>query len=433
MTDLDGTRRRFGRHRHWHALALAVCLLAAAVTWGIGTAQSHTLDSATSAAVLLQTPTPVATATLDSKEQLERLKLREEVTQLVQQNGRFDSPLGWLLALAPFLTVIIGVVTLGAALKKQSDDLATAQQAASAAAEQWRAEFREQQRAEADKSQQWREEFRRQQEQDRESQEREVLRRFDETLTQVSANISSDKLALRLNAAASLGLFVKERYRDFHGDLLKILIANLKSKPEHAVAGLLRGHLSKTLRLLFEEGRDLDAGVDERLDLTGLDLYRFNIAGLQVPDAVTVDLAFSNLRDADFRDTRLFRARGGEAQLDGAHFTRAFLNEARFNKARTERAPASFHSTRLISATFKEAQLARADFRQAHLQGARFDLADLSGAHFEEADLADAYFRGTTFDGPALRSLALGAHRWRQAHFDPDVVAELERLSGAAN
>ena len=433
MTDLDSTLRRSGRRRHWHALALAACLMAAVATWGMGTARSHTLGSAASAVVLNQTPTPGPTATLEPKEELERLKLREEVTQLVEENRRSDSPLGWLLAFAPFLTVIIGVITVGASLKKQSDDLATAQQAASAAAEQWRAEFREQQRAEADKSQQWREEFRRQQEQDRESREREVLRRFDETLTQVSANISSDKLALRLNAAASLGLFVKERYRDFHGDLLNILIANLKSKPDHAVAELLRGHLSKTLRMIFEEGHDLDGDVDDRLDLTGLDLYRFRIAGLRVPDAITVDLAFSNLRDADFRDTRLFRARGGEALLDGAHFTRAFLDEARFNKARTERAPASFHATRLVSATFKQAQLANADFRQAHLQGARFDLADLSGAHFEEADLADAYFRGTTFDQPALRSLALGARRWRQAHFDPEVVAELEKLSGAAS
>jgi hypothetical protein len=54
-------------------------------------------------------------------------------------------------------------------------------------------QFREQQRQEAAKSQQWRDAFHRQQEQDRETREKEGLRRFEETLARVSEDLSSDK------------------------------------------------------------------------------------------------------------------------------------------------------------------------------------------------------------------------------------------------
>lgn len=396
----------------------------------IGGAAASPPPASTSSGVLAATPSP--TPTLGTKDELERQKLQGEITKLAQENARYDSAVGWLLALAPFLTVVVGVLTLGATLKKQSGDLVRANEAAATAAQQWREEFHEQQKAEAEKARQWRETFDRQQQQDRESREKEVLRRFDETLTHISADLASDKLPLRLHGAASVGLFVKERYSDVHSDLLTLIIASLKSQPEHAVAGLLRGHLSRTLRLLCREGRDAAAEIGDRLDLTGLDLYRLSIPGLALPKDITIDLAFATLRDADLRDTRLFRARGGEAELGGAHFTRAFLDEARFNKAKAATAPAYFHASSLVSATFKEATLPRADLRQARLQGARFDRAILSGARFEGADLADAYFLGSTFDEGALLSIATGAKRWRQAHFDPSVAARLEQLSGSS-
>lgn len=223
---------------------------------------------------------------------------------------------------------------------------------------------------------------------------------------------------------------LKERYDDVLGDLLIIVLASLKSKPDHVVAGLLRSHLGRTLRLLFDKDGDR-VELGDVLDLTGLDLYRLDLSGLVVPDRITVDLAFANLRDANLRQTRLYRARGGEAQLDGARFSRAMLDEARFNKATAVKSPVILHATSLVSATFKDAVLPRADLQQARLQGARFDRAVLTGARFEEADLADTYFPGATFDDGALLSIATGARRWRQAHFDRVVADRLEQLSAA--
>lgn len=357
-------------------------------------------------------PTVVATPSPSpGTDELERRKLEQEIRQLELENDRTSGPMGWFLAVGPFVTVVVGVLTLGATLWKQSHDLAAARRNSDEQASQWRAEFL------------------RIQELDRANRVTEHLRRFDERISAVAGDLGSDSPTLRLNGAAALGLFVKARNHDLHCDLLNIVVANLKAGPEHAVSDLLRGHLTKLLRLLFDPGRALDPDLGDRLDLTGVDLYRLDLHGLDLRGTVVLDVAFSDLTHANLRETRLFRARGGEAVLDHAHFSRARMDEARFNKAKVTKAPAYFHETSLVSATFDDAVLPGSDFRRARLQGAKFRRADLRGAHFEEANLADAYFQGAVFDEATLRSIARGARNWRKAWFDPAVLASLVALS----
>jgi uncharacterized protein YjbI with pentapeptide repeats len=272
------------------------------------------------------------------------------------------------------------------------------------------------------------------QEADAEARRKEEYRRFDEQITQVATSISSDNLRLQLNGAATLGLFIKDRYPDLHGDLLNIVTANLKNAPgkqslDPAVGDLLCVQLAKLLRFLFAQGRPIDASVGDRIDLTDMRLYRLDLHGLHLPEDVHLDLAFSEVRRGNFKDATIRRARGLQVVLDHTHFTGATMTEARFNKARATDGAVAFHDTTLVSATFNDAILPGAEFQKARLQGARFRGAVLCGARFEEANLADAYFEGAIFDEPALRSIALGAERWRDAHFDPPIARELEGIS----
>ncbi len=409
-------------------IASAVLVLSVSVPWVALAAGVETSPAAHGPAATNSQPVAAGDTPSPDADELERRKLQQEIRQLELGNDRAAGPLGWLLTVGPLVTVLIGVITLGAALWKQSRDLAAARTSADDQAAQWRAELTQQQRAESEKAAQWRAELLRLQELDRENRVNEQVRRFDERISAVAANLGSDNPALRLNGAAALGLFTKPRYHDLHCDLLNIVVANLKAKPEDAVSDLLRGHLARLLRLLFEPGR-VDPGVGDRLDLTRLNLYRLDLHGLDLRGQVTMDLAFSTLTLANFRECNLFRARGGEAELDRAHFSRAKMDEARFNKA-TLTQPAYFHETSLVSATFDDAVLPGTDFQRARLQGAKFRRAVLRGAHFEGANLADAYFTEAVLDEAALRSIATGAANWRQARFDPGARERLEALSG---
>lgn len=366
------------------------------------------------------------------KEELERQKLEEEVRQLRLANSRSEGWLGDFLPFAPFVTVLVAVGTLAAALWKQSKDATGARLAAAAEAARWRADFVRQQETEAAKNEQWRLEFVRQQQLDRANAEQKALGRFDETLSRISAQISSDTPGLSLNGAAALGLFVKPRYQDLHSDLLRIIVASLKAAPKKEVGDLLRDDLGRVLGLLFASGQ-ANPDVPSPLDLTNLNLQRLDLQGLQLPKGAVLDLAFATLDDADFSEMTMARARGIKVKLDGARFSRTNMNEARFNKAHAMEKPVHFHDTTLVSATFDDAMLPRAEFQRARLQGAKFRRCDLRGARFEGANVSDAYFQYANLDGAALRSIALGAHNWSKAHFDPADLARIEAIAAAAH
>jgi len=384
-------------------------------------------------------PSPVvagsqaATQTTGSarQEELQQQKLEQEIRKLRLENDRAQGALGWLLAVGPFVTVLVGVGTLAWTLFKQSRDLVEARRTSDQQAKQWRDEFSSRQKQEAEKAEQWRQEFLRQQQAAEQERHREELRRFDEHLSSLVTNIGSDNQAVRLNATAALSFFVKEEYPDLHCDLLNVIVANLKAAPEPAVGDLLRRHLAKTLRMLFADGRELDSNIGDRLDLTRVDLYRIDLSGLDLRNKVLLDLAFAKLRHANLRDAKINEVKGGEAILDGAHFSRAHMNRARFDKATAVSDRVRFHGTRLVGATFVGAQLPNAEFQQARLQSAHFKDAILTGAQFEGADVADADFKGATLDDRAVASLSR-AQRWRKAHFEEAVREQLVRLSEGA-
>ena len=398
--------------------------LAAAAPIVVPAAAPSAVSAAVPIVVAAAVPTAVPATTLDD---LEQQKLEEEIRQLRLANEQASGWFAGLLPLAPFLTVLIAVFTLAGALWKQSSDVVSARMASEAETKRWREEFTEQQLLEATKAQQWREEFTRQQELDRDEAEQEHLGRFDEALSRISTQISSDNPGLSLNGAAALGVFAKERYQDLHVDLLRIVVANLKSAPPDDVSDLLRGHLSRVLQMLFAPGRTLNGDLPVPIDLTELNLNRLDLRGLHLPPSGALDLAFANLSE-----TRMPRVRGYKAQLNGTRFSRAVLTEARFNRAHAEKKAAIFHQSTLVSATFDDAALPGAEFQRASLQGGKFRRCVLTGAQFEGADVADAYFQDAQFDDAALRSIALGARNWQgNTHFDADVMQRMLQIAAA--
>lgn len=407
--------RRTARHRSLVVAVLCgLATLALLPALGLSSAAEPSGVVRPGAAEATETPGPDA----PGLEDLEREKLRQEIRKLENENDRTSGVLGWMLAFAPFVTVLVAVGSLAGTLHRQSRDAAEARRLSEEEARRWRADFLAKQEAEA------------------EARREEEYRRFDEQLTRVATSISSDNLRLQLNGAATLGLFIKDRYPELHCDLLNIVTANLKRTPgrtvDPAVADQLCVQLAKLLRFLFADGRPVDPSVGDRIDLTHMRLYGLDLHGLHLPEDVHLDLAFSEVRRGNLKDATIIRARGGRAVLDHTHFTDTVMREARFNGARAVDGPVAFHGTTLVSATFEDAVLPAAEFEKARMQGARFRRAVLCGARFEEADLADAYFEGAIFDEAALRSIALGAKRWRNAHFDPPIARELERISSEA-
>lgn len=351
------------------------------------------------------TPTPSVTVTsgevtpstdqsnaVPSMAELARSKLGEEIRQLQLANSKAEGFLAEFLPLAPFVTVLVAASTLVAALWKQSSDARAIREKAAA-----------------------------------DGIQRE-LARFDDTLNRISAQISSDNPGLSLNGAAAIGIFLKPRYQDLHSDLLRIIIANLKASPKVEVTYLLRDDLAKVLKMLFLEGKP-NPDVPSPLNLTHLHLYRLDLHGLKLPENATLDFAFATLDDANLSEMTMARARGFKAKLDAARFSRTIMTEARFNGAHATVKPVHFHETRLVSATFDDALLPGAEFQQAKLQGAKFRRCDLRGARFEGADVNDAYFQGAILDEVALRSIALGAHNWLSAHFDPVAFERIKEIS----
>jgi uncharacterized protein YjbI with pentapeptide repeats len=349
------------------------------------------------AALLLSPARPAAGQVSDpTKQRLQNEKLENEIRKLRLENERSSSLFGAILALAPFVTVLVAVTGVGLTLWKQLTE-----------------------------STQSRREAMRQQELDREQRERESLRRFDESYGQAVQNLAADSRALQVSAAVSLMSFLKSRYEEFHPDILALLIAHLKLDREEAVNKLLVQAFERAIRL--EPARQA-LGCD--LDLARAQLSHVNLESveLSVPGgACTVDFAFANLSHATLVDVALWRARGYGANLDGARLSRANLQEARLNKVSA--CDARLHGTILISATLKDSDLQRSEFCQARMQSAHLEGANLAKTRFEGANLSDAYFTGAKGLEPVVLKTITRANNWRNAHFDDDTAELLHAIA----
>lgn len=313
-----------------------------------------------------------------TQDKLEAEKLRQEIRKLEIENRRLNSPWETLSSYATLLTAIVAVAGVFVTIWKQ---------------------FLERQR-------------------DREQREAESRRRIDEKFSSIIADIGSDNTSLQVSATISLMTFLRDEYAEFHEQVYLILLANLKVKHKLQVNRLLIQAFSKALRLRIASADD----PLEEYDFTNTNLYRIDLSGMALKN---VDVAFAELELANMERSNLFRMKGYETNFKKAQFTDAKLIEARLAKANLEEA--HFHRANLVAATLKETNLQGAQFFQAKLQSAHFEKADLRGARFEEADLNDTYFTGATFNTPALQSICRAFH-WEQAHFDDDVLAQLQAM-----
>lgn len=329
-------------------------------------------------------------------QRLQQRKLLAEIRQLEQQIEQNRGLPAVLLRFGPLATAVAAVVTAGVGVNK------------------YLAEERNR-----------RNEEQRQREADRRQREAESLRRFDEAFAQSLGHLGSESERERAAGAASLNVFLKPRYRELAGDILPVLVANLKLEQPAVVRDLLRGGFERALRLYTEE-RSED-WIPE-LDLTHTDIQRVNLEGVNL-EGMTLDVAFADLRRANLTGLDLRGLLGYGVDLREARLSRANLQEARLNAASAD--GALFHEARLVSATFEqEASLVGAEFHQALLQSSHFEGADLTGAQFQQANVNDAFFSGATFDEPALRTLLRTRDgSWRQAHLDKEAQASLEALA----
>jgi uncharacterized protein YjbI with pentapeptide repeats len=149
-------------------------------------------------------------------------------------------------------------------------------------------------------------------------------------------------------------------------------------------------------------------------DLTGADLYRMNLAGVDFSGAILprADFSHSDLSGADFSGANLGDSllRGvtarktnfagadmngaelQEADLDGANFTGTDLSYAILKKASLEEIEAK--KSLWAVANLSEARMKKANLEEADLSGAILYQADLSGANLKLASLKNVRARG---------------------------------------
>ena len=265
----------------------------------------------------------------------------------------------------------------------------------------------------------------RQQAADRRQRIVEYRQNLDQKFAATVTNLGQESHSIQASAAVSLVTFLKTDYEDFHEQVFHILLANLKLIHDPVVMRLLVAGFEKSIRKLALKDRYAD-GI-KNIDLTKAFLYRADLSELKLPE---LDIAFADARHANFRKAILFRAFGGEANLERAQFFGAEMDEARFQLANMTRA--NFNAARLVSANFNHATLNQAQFNRAKLQGAHFREAKLYGAKFDEANLSDTYFIKAHLDDKALRSIMRTA-TWRNAHFNEKDRNRLEMFSSSGS
>lgn len=265
--------------------------------------------------------------------------------------------------------------------------------------------------------------------------EEESLRRFDARLNSAIERLGSESPSLQTNAAAELCLYIKHRYRDFHTDLLQVLLANLKlaqlKEVGSTAAGILRLDLQQLLRLILADRKHYE-DLPWYLDLSRASLRKLDISNLNLHDIAT-DVAFSDLSEARLAGANLTRLRGYKVNLRKAFCLGANLKEARLDHAHAQ--GALMDEATLVSATLRHANLTNVKFRQARMQEVQLERAKLAGADFTNANITNAYFRDATFDDAALETI-LDATGWdarNNAHrnFNDDVWELLQERKEA--
>jgi uncharacterized protein YjbI with pentapeptide repeats len=249
----------------------------------------------------------------------------------------------------------------------------------------------------------------------------EAKRRVEDQFAANLAQLGADGTAEKAGAAASIVTYLAPSYKSFHHQVRVAVLTNLKLPQEEPVR--------KLLARVYVEAMHSDQEIDQfERDLSNAKLGNTDLRDLELKEA---DLAFADLHNSDLAGCNLFRARGHSVNLGRARICAdggdpPSLIEVRFKDAKCRKA--DFSGAILVNAHMKGADLRRATFYGCHLQAAHFEGADLTEARFHQADLADTHFTGATLDRVCKKSISR-ALRWRKAHFDPGVKAEIEALS----
>jgi len=320
---------------------------------------------------------------------LERQKLQAEITKLRKEAAKIDHEegvVGDVVDLAPLITALVALGGLIATFWKQISESS------------------------------------RQRQLDREEREKARAQRFDEQFQQTAENLSSKNGEVRAAAAASIELFMRPEYEDFHRRLFLLLLGALRF-PRGDIGDKL---LVRTFQAVAAEQI---AAMRRNGSRAAIDISNCHLDYVRLPDVdlAGVDMAFASLHGADLSRSRLRRARGREVDLSGARLSDCDLGEARLVGAKLVKA--SLPKADLVSAKLQRADATGASFRGARLQEVQLDGAVLRGARFEGANLNNGFFRGASFDQGSLRSIAHGAIAWREANWDADVLEALEAIS----
>jgi uncharacterized protein YjbI with pentapeptide repeats len=311
------------------------------------------------------TPVPVQDETPQEEQELQEEKLREEIRQLRLANDRSDSPLGWLLALAPFLTALVAIGTLAAVVFKQQKD---SRQARAAEIVQ---------------------------------REKELRERYDEQFATAMTNVGSDTVGLQAAGASALLRLQGNADETLQKELLVYAAAQLQLRSSPAVLPMLREVFERAAAELFTPGRDEPPL--ERLTLRDADLTGIGLSGLDLR-RTRVDLSSARLARASLKDTDLWRVKAPEVDLQDADCTSTNFGPAVLVGADLRRT--RLRGARLASAKLDGADLSGADLRGASLQSAHFRGATMRGTKLEHADVNDAYFVDVVMDEATRQSLA---------------------------
>jgi len=164
-------------------------------------------------------------------------------------------------------------------------------------------------------------------------------------------------------------------------------------------------------------------------------------------DFTLVDLAFSNIRNADFQGTEAWYSNFYDVKAEKANFSKADLGSASFKQATLTEAifqgsqcvGCEFNGAVASNAKFSGANLYKANFEGADLKNTDFDKADIGYAKLDGADVFGANFKrvinmsgGTIYKAKNIDSASFEDDFWRNAvddESDPERINILEKLS----
>jgi uncharacterized protein YjbI with pentapeptide repeats len=337
-------------------------------------------------------PTPTSPPKADSadnglKEQLERQKLGEEIRKLRSDNDRANSLLGQLITVAPFLTAVVAILTIGAAAWRQQTENS------------------------------------RQRTADRGERQRESRRRFDEQFAVAVSNLASADEACQTAGASSLLRFASWDSVEAAGEIQLFLSALLRlDGVAKRVQPIVLEALVSSIRTAFVRVGD-KSQPPSRLNLDSVDLSNADLSCLNLRHT-RISLRGSKLVATILRDSQFWKASARGVDLSNAKAGRVNFGQADLRDATCVNTDLS--GARLASAKLLNANLTRARLVGAEMQSAHFEHANLSGANFRHADINDAYFTGATIDATCLESMT-EAKNWMKAHYDPAVREALLR------